>query len=247
MFERLLASGERFRKAQAAELAGKAANLRVALDARREALSALSKLASRILREARHPPSPDMLRRINTTLDALAAYGVHSDAPRAGFLTDDIDPPGFEALAALIPRGGGGKGRKEETRVLPFKAQTAARAAQRKGHAQRKTDPEEAAKLREAARAAAAKALRDAQDALKDAKTAAAQAEAALKKAAAQAKDADREKQEAETRFEKASAAADQARQDARRVAAQAEDAAQALEDAEQAVDKARHNLDTLS
>ena len=43
-FDQLIAAGDRFRTAQAAQLAGKSADLRAPLDARREALSALTKL-----------------------------------------------------------------------------------------------------------------------------------------------------------------------------------------------------------
>src|SRR5919204_1830006 len=71
-FDRLMAAGDDFRKAQAAQLAGKSADLRAPLEARREALGELTKLAADVLREAGHPASPDMMRRIMTTLEALA-------------------------------------------------------------------------------------------------------------------------------------------------------------------------------
>src|SRR5687767_10506813 len=105
----LMAVGERFRKAQAAQLAGKSSDMRALLNERRDALSVLMKHASAILRDSGHNPSPDMSRRMTTTLEALATYGETPGAPRAGRLTDDLDPPGFEALAALVPRGGVGK------------------------------------------------------------------------------------------------------------------------------------------
>ena len=73
-FERLLAAGEQFRNAQAAQLAGKSADLRGPLDARREALGDLTKLAAEVLREAGHPSSPETTRRImpRTPVWALA-------------------------------------------------------------------------------------------------------------------------------------------------------------------------------
>ena len=46
-FDRLLAAGEQFRKAQAAQLAGKPGDLRGSLDARRETLSELTRRAER--------------------------------------------------------------------------------------------------------------------------------------------------------------------------------------------------------
>jgi hypothetical protein len=253
-FDRLIASGERFRKAQAAQLAGNAADLKASLDDRREALLELSKLAAGVLRESGHTPSSELMRRVNTTLEALATYGAHPDAAERGRLTDDLAPPGFEALAALVPRDArtakaarGPHGarlrrgvRKERSRVLPFTSRTAAAKGKGKGRGK------DAARQREAERARATAALRDAERALKQARKAAEQAETALKQAAARAKTAEQAKRELEARLEKTSAAADQARQQARGVAAQAEDAAQAVADAERSVDAARRQLDEL-
>src|SRR5688500_1191742 len=48
-FDQLLASGERFHKAQTSRSAGKVADMRAAMDARRESLSELSEIAASIL------------------------------------------------------------------------------------------------------------------------------------------------------------------------------------------------------
>jgi DNA repair exonuclease SbcCD ATPase subunit len=243
-FDQLLAAGERFRKAQAAQLAGRAADLRGPLDARREALSELSKIAADVLRSAGYTATPDTMRRVNTTLEALATYGSHPGAPPAGRLTNDVDPPGFEALTALVPRGSrsGLKG-TEPTRVIPFQR----KAPEPRPGKKKKLDPKEEARQqaeeRKAQQAAVRAAVQDAERTLRDARKAAADAEAALKKAAARAKDAERVKADLEKKFDKASAEADRARQDARRVAAEAEDAAQAVEDAERALANARAQL----
>ena len=126
-FDRLMAAGDQFRKAQAAQLAGKSADLRAPLDARRQALVELTKLAGDILREAGHPASPDTMRRIMTTLEALATYGTARGAPPAGRLTNDVDPPGFEALAALVPsRGVRTRAGHAAPRVIPFNQPKAA-------------------------------------------------------------------------------------------------------------------------
>src|SRR6267378_4268497 len=53
-FDRLIATGQRFRKAQTSGLAGKVAAMRGALDARREALSDLAHLATALLSDAGH-------------------------------------------------------------------------------------------------------------------------------------------------------------------------------------------------
>ena len=243
-FDKLLAAGERFRKAQAAQLAGKAADLRGPLDERREALSELTKVAAGVLRHAGNNASPDILRRITTTLEALATYGNHRDAPQAGRLTDDIDPPGFEALAALVPQVGGGKrAGHEPTRVIPFQQKT--REPRR-----RKGSPEEEARRREEERkaeiASARTAIADAERVLKEARRTAEQAEAALKKAAARAKEAERDKEAIERQYEKLNAAFEAARGEARKVATEAEDAAQAVEDAERELEKAQGALRSL-
>jgi hypothetical protein len=241
-FDQLLEAGDRFRTAQAAQLAGKAADLRAPLDARREALAQLTRRATDILGESGHPASPDTMRRIMSTLEALATYGRQPEGPPAGRLTSDVAPPGFEALAALVPRGGAsGRQAHAPPRVLPFsqsKRETAAR---------RKANPEQEAQRLDTERrkkqAEARKALIDAERSLKDAKHAAEQARAAMKTAAARAKETEKAKAELETRFEKVSAAADAARQEARRVASHAEEAAQAMDDAERAVTAAREAL----
>ena len=245
-FDRLIDAGERFRKAQAAQLSGKHADMRGPLDARREALSELTRLAAGVLRAAGHNPTPEQTRRVTTTLEALATYGSHPGAPPAGRLTDDIDPPGFEALAALVPQVGRTKRAGEEpTRVIPFQQKREPRGARKKG------TPEEEARRREEERkaeiAAAKAALADAERALRDARKTAEQAEAELKKAAARAKETEQEKEEIEKRFEKASAAADEARQEARRVASAAEEAAQAVEDTERGLEKAKKELEKLT
>src|SRR5688572_2771308 len=119
-FDRLIATGERFRQAQASHLAGKSADIRGPLEARRAALSELAKLGAAMLKHAGSNPTPDTMRRITTTLEALSTYGALPDAPRGGRLTDDVDPPGFETLAALVPRVGKSSGGTGPSRVIPF-------------------------------------------------------------------------------------------------------------------------------
>ena len=241
-FDRLLAAGDQFRKAQAAQLAGKSADLRAPLDARRQALADLTTLAGGVLREAGHPAVPDTMRRILTTLEALATYGEHPDAPQAGRLTADVDPPGFEALAALVPRGVNRVGHAAAPpRVIPFN-QPRRDPKKRKGDA--KADARRVEAERRAREAEARKALQEAERALTEARRAAERARSAMKDAAARAKAAEKAKAALESRFEKLSAAADSARQDARRVASQAEEAAQAVDDAERAVKKARADVE---
>ena len=243
-FDRLLAVGERFKKAQAAQLEGKKGDLREPLEARRQTLAELAKVAGTVLRDAGHNPSPDTMRRVTTTLEALATYGTHPGAPAAGRLTEDVDPPGFEAVAALVPHLGRGLRGTAPTRVIPFQ-QREARGKKSKLSAEdleKQREDERKAQL-----AAAKTALQEAERTLRAVRRTAEQAEAALKKAAARAKEADKAKADLEKRWEKVVADADQTRQDARHVASEAEDAAQAVEDAERALEKAQKELDALN
>lgn len=239
-FDQLMAAGEKLRKAQTSQLAGKAAELRGPIEAHRVAVADLARRAAALLREAGHPPTPDVTRRITTTLEALATYGDQQGAPQPGRLTADVDPPGFEALSALVPqRKGKGGGAGGPSRVIPFRPPAKA-SAKKLSPAEKERQAEQE---RKAQRKAAEAARREAERALRDARALVAQREAALRKAAARAKVTEKAKAALETRFEKVSADAETARQEARRVASLAEEAAQALQDAERAVEKAQQDL----
>jgi hypothetical protein len=84
-FEKLLETAERLRDG---DLGGTAAH--------REALAALRTLASAVLSEGGHGATESTLRRITTTLSAIAAIG-NFDPDLPGTLSEDRDPPGFEA------------------------------------------------------------------------------------------------------------------------------------------------------
>ena len=63
----------------------------------RQALSKLRETAARLLQESGNAASDGTLRRVATTLSALAATGGFAPDP-PGALSADRDPPGFEAL-----------------------------------------------------------------------------------------------------------------------------------------------------
>ena len=237
-FTELMAAGERARRLQVSQLraaTGKGADLRKALEARRAALADLARRAAAMLADAGHAPSPDVSRRITTTLDALATYGRQPNVPQPGRLTADIDAPGLKALTSLV-RGRTGSG--DARRVIPFQKQR-----QQTRHARAidaAAEGRQRIAARRAARAAAEAAVRAAERALADARRIAARAEAALKQAAARARAADQKKEALAARLEKVAATADRARQGARRIAAGAEEAAQAVADAERALEEAR-------
>lgn len=242
-FDRLMTAGERFRDAQAAQLAGKSADLRAPLEARREALAELTRVAAALLQDGGSVASPDMMRRVTTTLEALAVYGRHPGAPPAGRLHDDVDPPGFEALSALVPRVGSSGKAEGPSRVLTFRQEPPKPP-------KKKLDPEAAARQQEqerkAALTAARAAVQEQERALRDARRAMQTAEAALKKVAARTRQAEKEKAAAEARLEKAAAAAEDARLEARRVAADAETAAASVDDAERALERLQEQLRLL-
>ena len=68
----------------------------------REAIATLRARASTMLTDAGHAPSEGVLRRVTTTLSALAAAGTWEPS-QPGALADDLDPPGFGAVGLSLP------------------------------------------------------------------------------------------------------------------------------------------------
>jgi hypothetical protein len=249
-FEQLLAAGDRLRTAQASQLRGKGGELHEPIEARRTALAELTQQAASVLRESGHTPSPDLMRRIMTTLEALATYGSDAAAAAAGRLTGDIDAPGFEALASLVDSSRSARsdrspaGRRPH-RVLPFvnqKERTAARDKLSPAERKQQEDAERRARIAEATAA-----VRNAERSLAEARKDAARAEAALKTAAARAKETKQAHDALAARMEKAAADAEKTRDEARRVAAEAEEAAQSVADAERILEEARRTHQSLT
>ena len=241
LYDRLMASGQQFRDAQAAQLAGKPADIRRPLEERRKALGDLAQAAAGVLKNASHQPTPDTMRRVTTTLEALSTLANVAGAPQGGQLTDDVDPPGFETLAALVPSVGENRTGDGRGAVLRF-APKPQRTASRKRSTEANEEEREEARKAQAAKAKAA--VQQAERNIRDAQHTAAQAEATLKKAAARLKDAERAKAELDQQLERASSELNEARQAARRITAEAEEAAQAVTDAERALEKARKELE---
>jgi hypothetical protein len=107
-FDRLLRSGDDLRASQQKRMAGRDVDVNAAIDARREALSKLMGRAAAILEEG-GTTSDEIRNRVGQTLEALSVYGTSDAAPRPGRLTGDVQPPGFAALAALVPAGPPGR------------------------------------------------------------------------------------------------------------------------------------------
>lgn len=223
-FDTLLAAGQRFRKAQTS---GKVADMRGSLEARREAITQLADLATSVLGDAGHNPSPDTIRRVTTTLEALSAL---TDGPTLGRLSQDVDPPGFESLASFVPGA-------MKAMVKPAaKAQTMTPA--------RDTRKDE--QTRQVKIAAARFSVQAAKKSLADAKVRAQTLESAHKKAYAEAKQAEKQLREAEDRFKKARSASEAATQRSQTIAAEAEEATNAVDHAKRAVEKAAKELESL-
>jgi hypothetical protein len=210
--ERLLTIGEKVRHAQT----GRPADLRVLLEERRKLVSELTKRAAAILRDAGHADSQDAMRRVTTNLESLAAWGRSNVEAQPGRLTADLEPLGFDGLAALLD------GRKlEPAKVLQF----------RRGAKERKTEEDAAA-----ARAQASEAIKAAEKALTAARRDAEGAEAALAKAQARAQALEKQKREMETRSRKA-------QEEARAASNEVKKREQAVADAERALNRARAKL----
>jgi len=234
VFEELIATGQRFRRGP--RLVGKVANMRESLEARRDVLSQLSDLANDLLRDAGHNPSPDTMRRIVTTLEAMSAHALLPDGPTPGRLTHDVDPPSFESLASLMSSG---VSREPPAPLRKSGSVTSQKAAST-------VDLRRLREERQAKIAAAKLSLQDAKKSLSDARATAQSLETAHKEANADAKVAEKYRREAEERLEKATAASENATRRAQDVSAELEEAAKAMEEAKRTVEKATKELESL-
>lgn len=238
-FDELIATGKRFRTGSR-QPAGKAANMRDSLDARREALVQLSDLATELLTEAGHNPSLDTLRRITTTLEALSAFALLGDGPTPGRLSNDVDPPSFESLALLM------SGVSVDKVAEPPSRKSRAAVLSKGPKAVQKPATSDAARKAHQLKIAAAKVtLQDAKKSLVEARTKAQGLESAQKKAKAEVKEAETLRREAEVRLQKATATAEAATRRAQSVAAEIEAATQAIEDAQRSVEVATKELES--
>ena len=241
-FEKLLANGERFRQAQVSRLAGKGTDIHKLLNERREELSAMSRLAAQILQRSSGAAPSGVMRRITATLEALSAYGTLAGAPSAGRLVEDVDPPGFDALAALVPRVGDDSRAVSPSKVLTFQKEAKIPKGKSKSVDNEKVREQKKKEQLKAARDAKQEAARE----LVSAKRAALQAQHALKKAALHAKETEETMVETEARLQKVAEIAHEARQKARRAAVEAESAAQAVDEAERGLERATRELSDL-
>jgi hypothetical protein len=127
LYDAVIATGSRMRKAQVAALEGRSADLRSASEDHRRALAAAVREAVRVAEVGDARPSPDALLR---TFEALSLSPALPETP--GRLTRPLQPSGFEALGGL----------KVRAAPVPSAAQTAAakRASKKEEDARRKAE-----------------------------------------------------------------------------------------------------------
>ncbi|HYY64186.1 MAG TPA: hypothetical protein VE688_06205 [Gaiellaceae bacterium] len=185
----LLRSGEELRKAQQRALEGKgAADLQKRLDDQRRSVRALARLGREILADEGRSASDAIVERIGKTLDAAALDEASSSLLRAGRLTEELEPPGFEALAGMAPAGAL---RKERPAAGKRKSSGGAGARRRVADAKREARglereavrAEREAERSEQAAAEARRAATEARERADEADRAVAEAEAALRAA----------------------------------------------------------------
>jgi hypothetical protein len=206
-----------------------------AVNARREAMAELTRLAELILlRDGNHSATRDLMRRVTSTLEAVSSYASSAAAPIAGRLTDDLQPPGFEAVAGLLPQSG--KARGQAKMPMPH-AQPATNRASNAAAARRDE------KDRKALVAAAKSAVRDAERALSAARKQAERATAKAETASNRAKELEAERAQLEKQAARVSAEAQAARAHASESATHANQAAKSVESAERALELARQRL----
>ncbi|HEV7684869.1 MAG TPA: hypothetical protein VGO68_22355 [Pyrinomonadaceae bacterium] len=242
-FDKLVAAGQRFRQVQMSGLAGKAAEMRAALEAKRESLTQLSDLATSLLLDSGHNPTTDILRRVTANLEALSAHASLPDGPSPGRLTQDIDPPGFASFGFSSP--GNSEQTQERARATaPQKLSVAAKNLRQPPA--RTRDLREAEATRQKRIAAAKVSVRSAERLLIDARTRAKRLEAAEKKAKAEKVEAEKQTREAEKRFKSASLASEKAAQRARSLADELKEAAESVEEAKAALATTSSELESL-
>ena len=174
----LLRSAEELRKAQERALAGKGAeDLRERLTEQRKAVRALARLGRDILAEGGRSVSDAVVERIAKTLDAAALDEASRFQLRAGRLTEELEPPGFDALAGMATAPSRRRAAPRSARTGKREHVAEARRAVQEARRQARAEASAAAAAeRELARAEAAAA-----DARRDADEARERAEAAAK------------------------------------------------------------------
>jgi hypothetical protein len=172
-FDQMLATAEQLRKG----------HLKASAD-HRDAIAKLRKRAATLLEDAGHAATEATLRRVTTTLAALAATGSwEPDLP--GTLAADLDPPGFEAVGIVAPRVEDEEDEEEDKkpRAAHKKQDDEDAAERRRAEMEEKKRAEEEKKRKKIERHRLEAALRGAKGDLADAEREVKQIEKQLEKA----------------------------------------------------------------
>ena len=235
-FDALVAAGDRLREAQQEALSGRPSDTRSASLARQQAIDRVVERAVTALEAAGSAGGPAMRQRVAATADALAAWGSAEGAPRPGRLSADISPPGFAALAGLVPEGGvKAAPRKSAPAVSPPPRPTPVPARVERPGEQRAADDRKDAESAKERRALEAERART------EAKRRA--AERVLTRADADARDAGRVLEDARRQTAAAEKTLEQVRAREARAAENAADADAAREDAAAALESVTAEL----
>jgi hypothetical protein len=141
-FERLTAAGDQMRDLQRRALSGREVDLRDATRERQHAVRALVDRSVALMKEGGATVTDATRQRISTLADAIAAYGSRPQEYRPGRLEQELEPPGFEALAGLT-------GAAPPLRLVKSGREAAGLHATRRGEpAKRATTAETAAEVR---------------------------------------------------------------------------------------------------
>jgi hypothetical protein len=213
LYDALIDAASEMRKAHAAVLGGRRADVRAATKAHEEQVSAAAEAAAAILEKSGHPVTDATRQGIVTTLRALPA-----DEP--GMLTRVLQPGGFEALAGLSIKGAKGAAiLKPAAKPAPKPAPAAGKESPREAKAREKareavahakrvlTEAERDASRQEFELARAAREEEKAAKAVEAARAALERAEDELKKAAAAQAAAHKKRETAERENEDATEA----------------------------------------
>lgn len=240
----LLAAGKRARAAQREAVSGRGTeSLREAIRLARGLADELRWEAAQILSEGGRAPSRTLVERIAANLQAVAFSPVAAEEASRGWLSRDLDPPGFEVLAGM-PLGGAPvadlasrrprpeprrEDRQEEKKARPQKEEPKKKEKAPAPPPRRTILPMPHRPSREEVQEAEEKRRREAAE------------------QARQEKEAERQRRRiavAEERVDRARAEADPLREEAERLEAEAAEARRHAEHAEQAAGRARDKAD---
>jgi hypothetical protein len=228
----LLAAGKRARAAQREAVSGRGAeSLREAIRLARGLADELRWEAAQILSQHGRAPSRTLVERIAANLQAIAFSPAAAEEASRGWLSRDLDPPGFEVLAGLQVASAPVvdlASRRQAEKAKPREEEKERAPARRKKVLPMPRHPSRD-EIREKARAAEEERRREAAE------------------QARQEKEAERQRRRisvAEEKVERARSEADPLREEAERLESEAAEARRTAEKAEQAAAKARERAD---